>query len=460
MKEPNYRLRELLAESGWSGEALARAVNLLGAQCNLPLHYDRTSVAHWLAGSHPQSRVVPVIVEVLSRRLGRPLGLPDAGFSALHCPPALGSAASTALRELAALGAAEADPGRRSELDAMVYSLHALHDVLDPDRGQESSKDSSHEVTDSKGRACEVVATQKDWEWEQRGMAEAASLFARNADTFGGGYVKAPLAAYMARASSTLQEADKQRLMTTQVVLLSHVLAQAHAECGEHGLALAYYRLALCLADENADPLGGALTLRGIAVQALELGHPHEAVRLCGAAARRAPRGDIGLEVHIAGPYAAALAAAGHRDAALRVQELKGKTLTRPMAWGLAPVAGQPLALWYYYTALAHHALGDRPTSVSRLRHCLDNLEPYRQCSCAVVHGRLALELLTLGRLAEATHHGHLLCDLYPRLQSARVHDLLARLHAEPRIHQRDSEAQRLCARMAALLRQPLTWYR
>ncbi|GGV30942.1 hypothetical protein GCM10010260_84100 [Streptomyces filipinensis] len=286
-------------------------------------------------------------------------------------------------------------------------------------------------------------------------MAEAASFFARHADTFGGGYIRTPLAAYVARASSVLQVANQAKPLTAQVVLLSELLARAHAECGEHGLALAYYRLSLRLAEEIADTVGGALALRGMAVQALGLGHPQEAVRLCRVAARRAPKGDIGLQVHIAGPYAAALAAAGHRNATLRLQEVKDKALTRSATWDLAPIAGQPVALWHYYTALAHHALGDRLTSVARLHHCLDNLEPYRQCSTAVVHGRLALELVSLGRLTEATHHGHLLCDLYPRLQSARVRDYLAHLQAEPRIHQGPSETQRLCARMATLLRQP-----
>ncbi len=54
----NAWLGDLLAEAGWSGAELARAVNALGTLHGLALRYDRTAVAHWLSGTRPR-RPVP-----------------------------------------------------------------------------------------------------------------------------------------------------------------------------------------------------------------------------------------------------------------------------------------------------------------------------------------------------------------------------------------------------------------
>lgn len=79
---PNHRLRAMLTEAGWTQEALARAVNTLGGEIGTVLRYDRTSVAHWLAGTQPRHPAPHLAAEALSRRLGRAVTPEAAGFSA------------------------------------------------------------------------------------------------------------------------------------------------------------------------------------------------------------------------------------------------------------------------------------------------------------------------------------------------------------------------------------------
>ncbi|NJQ17646.1 hypothetical protein HCN52_22585, partial [Streptomyces bohaiensis] len=81
-RHPNERLRALLREADWTQEALARAVNALGAEIGCPLRYDRTAVAHWLSGTQPRTPAPQLAAEALSRRIGRPVSPQAAGFTA------------------------------------------------------------------------------------------------------------------------------------------------------------------------------------------------------------------------------------------------------------------------------------------------------------------------------------------------------------------------------------------
>ncbi|MGP4115458.1 hypothetical protein ACTWP5_31745, partial [Streptomyces sp. 4N509B] len=81
-RSDNRRLRELLHEAGWTQEALARAVNALGEEIGAHLRYDRTAVAHWLAGTRPRPPVPQLAAEALTRRLGRVVTVAAAGFAA------------------------------------------------------------------------------------------------------------------------------------------------------------------------------------------------------------------------------------------------------------------------------------------------------------------------------------------------------------------------------------------
>ncbi|MEJ8641488.1 hypothetical protein WKI68_08300 [Streptomyces sp. MS1.HAVA.3] len=80
-REPNGRLRTLLADARWSGQDFARAVNGVAAETGLTLRYDRTSISHWLAGTRPPAHVVALAAEALSRRTGRRVSPADTGLA-------------------------------------------------------------------------------------------------------------------------------------------------------------------------------------------------------------------------------------------------------------------------------------------------------------------------------------------------------------------------------------------
>ena len=105
-------------QSGGIGNAqLARRVNAAGRELGLRLHYDKTSVSHWLAGSVPKPEARPAITEALSRLLGRPvtcgeIGWPEAG-------PAADRDAATGVIDLSR---ADMDPSRRGVLKTGMYA--------------------------------------------------------------------------------------------------------------------------------------------------------------------------------------------------------------------------------------------------------------------------------------------------------------------------------------------------
>lgn len=84
---PNVQLGRLLAESGLSETQFIRAVNRLAAESGVPLRYDQPSVSQWLGGTTPRQVVRPFIVEVLARRLGRPVTPAELGFATARTTP-------------------------------------------------------------------------------------------------------------------------------------------------------------------------------------------------------------------------------------------------------------------------------------------------------------------------------------------------------------------------------------
>src|SRR4051794_14507636 len=77
---PNTMLRDLLVEAAWTGDALARAVNAIGAEAGIPLRYGRSAVSHWLIGMCPRPPVPDFVAEAFSRKLRRTVSVADTGL--------------------------------------------------------------------------------------------------------------------------------------------------------------------------------------------------------------------------------------------------------------------------------------------------------------------------------------------------------------------------------------------
>jgi tetratricopeptide (TPR) repeat protein len=457
---PNQQLREALAEARWSGQRLAAAVNALGAENGLSLHYDRTTVAHWLNGTRPRPPAPDLIAEALTRRLGRPIGPAQLALTAIPTVPGAANARTGTgetpppdqaqalhegdlMAELIALNARQT--GRRQVLAGATYSLAAL-----------TVPDWAHAALAGTENAARTSP-------ERTGIAHAesaeamAAVFASGDAAFGGGHGRRALAAYLsATIAPRLRGAMSpgvHRRMLSAAAQLAYLCAFMCFDDELHGFAQRYYRASLQLAADSGDQTMYAVTLRAMSVQALTLGHYRHAVQLAetASATRIAPA----RQAFILGQLAVADAATGNRDAALNSLAKAERHLDRTD--GTAPVTGQAIVGAYHQASLAHQQaavqslLGDHRGAITALKASIRHRPPGEQRSRAITLARLAELQLTTGRLEEATATWNQFLDHYPGLRSRRAVTALGTLQARIRPYAGSPTARLLLERVAAL---------
>ncbi|WP_310718872.1 hypothetical protein [Streptomyces lydicus] len=81
MRTPNQQLKEIVAESGLTSAAVAKAVRAVAAECGTALRTNKSTVEHWIAGVTPQGDTGRYVAVALSRRLGRLLTPADLGLA-------------------------------------------------------------------------------------------------------------------------------------------------------------------------------------------------------------------------------------------------------------------------------------------------------------------------------------------------------------------------------------------
>ncbi|WP_233361712.1 hypothetical protein [Streptomyces sp. GMR22] len=79
-RTPNHQLRDLVAESGLTYEALAKQVRAVAAECGATLRTNKSTIEHWISGVVPAGDTGRYLAVALSRRLGRLLTLHDLGL--------------------------------------------------------------------------------------------------------------------------------------------------------------------------------------------------------------------------------------------------------------------------------------------------------------------------------------------------------------------------------------------
>lgn len=85
-REPNRRLQETIAETGWTYDALASAIRRIAAENGETLRTNKSAVAHWIDGARPSGQTGQYIAEALSRRMGRPVSLAEIGIATAEDP--------------------------------------------------------------------------------------------------------------------------------------------------------------------------------------------------------------------------------------------------------------------------------------------------------------------------------------------------------------------------------------
>ncbi|SEM43893.1 hypothetical protein [Streptacidiphilus jiangxiensis] len=413
-RHPNVRLRALAHEAGWSGAALARAVNRAGAEIGLTLRYDRTSVAHWMAGTRPPADVAAVVAEALARRLGRPLRPADAGLAPEPPERVAVAAARPALVELAELDAVQPR--------ARPYRLGAAEPPLTPPLPPVASVVSVAPVGSApsgrahhRGPAGERVTVA-----HVRAAQNMLHTFTVVDSAYGGGHSRAALTGFLRSSVAQWLAAPAAPRTRRELLLVASALTcLAGSMCHDeqrHGVAQGYYLAAARLSAEADDAPGQAAALRALSMQAHELGHRDHALTLAEAATSHRSRLPTLLAAAVVGQLAVAAAGRGERRRALTVLERSAELLGRADAGGD-----------YHRAAHEHHqaevldALGDRPGAVAALRRSV-RLRPYEERRArAVSNARLGELLLDGGTLEPACAAWHAFLDDWPLLRSARA---------------------------------------
>ncbi|PRX51466.1 hypothetical protein B0I33_101620 [Prauserella shujinwangii] len=437
----NHQLGALLAEAGWNGPALARAVNRLGAENGLTLRYQRASVAQWLTGVRPRPPVPDLVAEALSRALGRTVTAADAGLTSAG-PPREGDRweawwhQDIVNRLVDAYEASTGTPGapaltyRTAALSVPPWATLASIPVTTAFAGHEAAR---------AGRVDPHAAT------------AMLRVFSDADLAFGGGHARTALAGYLA---STIAPALRSGGSPASRGELLRTAARLTYLCGYmcfddelHGLAQHYYLAGLRLAVEGADHVVHAMSLRALSLQARLLGHRGEAVDLAEAAARRTahpmpPR----TRACLLGQLGVAQAAAGDRRGALA--SLRAADGFAARADHSAPPVGtcHQASLAYQHAAVAAY-LGSRGEAIRLLTQSVRTRPRNELRTRTITLARLAELQLSHGRLEQACESWHRFLDDYPLLSSGRADTAFATLRGLLRSHSGNVAARNLLRR-------------
>ncbi|MFD3957757.1 MULTISPECIES: tetratricopeptide repeat protein [Streptomyces] len=452
-RTPNQALRLLLAEAGWSGAQLAREVNALGAAQGTPLYYDRTAVAHWLAGSRPRRPAPALVAEALSRRLGRPVREEDAGLG-----PRSG-AAQDERDAVESLDEALRTTGRRRVALAGAYSLAALTipygpltrpygpqtRPYGPQAGASGSPAEAYgpPLVPNPPPDLTTYTTPPSLPAGRVDMAHVASaqellaLFSRGDAVLGAGPVYEPLRQYLAATvlpwlKHDMKPAVRRELLTV-ASRLTYLCAFTHFDMNRHAAAQRLYLTSAELAGEAGDRIGRGLALRGLSVQAHALGHFTEAHRLAEQAASTALRHvPSRQQAFFHGQLAVTLAGRGDAGHA-RHLSLADRCLERSSSGGNTPVgAFHPGSLALQRAAVAV-SLGDRHAAARALDLSLRHRPADERRSRTLSLAELAEIQLAMGHLEQACRTWHEFLDVHPAVDSARADDRLRLLIARTR---------------------------
>jgi hypothetical protein len=272
----NDSLRNLVREARWTHHSFAVAVNGIGAEAGVALHYDRTTVSHWLAGSRPRPPVPEFVAEALSRRLGRSIGLADAGLADTSTDGELPIERPCGFQTLHDLVMADLDPARRAKLRELPF--RAAWAVATEWCGD--SYPGGLTVANQSEAATVTV------------ISAITSAFATGDRMLGGGHARSAVAAYLATGvAARLRPGAARRGSRAHVSAAAALTQLIGFMCFDnlhHNLAQRYYRAALQLAQEAHDIARHVAILQDMSVQALFLGHYQSAAQLAETAVERA----------------------------------------------------------------------------------------------------------------------------------------------------------------------------
>jgi hypothetical protein len=436
-RTPNPALAALLDQARWSRTQLAQQVNRLGPQAGLELTYDRTAVAHWIAGTPPKPEVRPLILEALSARLGRPVTHAEAG---LQPAASVGNSEPVdTVEELIDLGRADMDPSRRGVLAATLFSA-----ALSVPAFQQTARAASDPVTPGKATT-RIGASQ---------VASVRSMTERIADIldeFGAGHARPMAAAFLVNTVGPWLRAQAsepvKRDMLAAASDLTYLTGWMAMYEKAHGLGQTYYTKALKLADEANDHVTYCRTLRGMSLQASNLGHGRMALELEDSAAEAAPSAGPRLVAFLRGQQAHAASMVGDRHQAhTRLREAEAalsKADNRRDAIG-----GYDQTAYLFHVSHVLSEEGDLAGSIKAMQQSI-RVQPAQERQGRVhAFAVLAQRQLRYGHLDAACDSWRRFLDEYEHVSSVRGDDHFATMRSELARYSKTPEVRDLSDRV------------
>ncbi|CAM5378722.1 Transcriptional regulator OS=Streptomyces microflavus OX=1919 GN=Smic_55780 PE=4 SV=1 [Streptomyces microflavus] len=441
---PNASLDRLFRETGWTLRQCAQAVNRIGTERGTPTQYRAPSVHQWLRGGLPREDARPLILEAFARKLGRPVAPSEAGF-----PAPIGGmegAPLTTVDGIIDLGRLDMDPSRRSVLGVALFSVA----LTVPD------------WPDVVGR---MEAVQQGVR-TRMGMSDVHTVAAMTEqlssmdDQFGGRTARPLAAAFLVNTVVPFLRSsgpdDVRKAMMSAASDLCYLTGYMAVDEGLHGLAQRYYLQALELAGASEDHLTFCTTLRGMSVQAVDLGQGPVAMRLADAAAASSPQAGPRMRAFLAGQQAHAAAQIGDRRSALMYLQEAETAMDKAEARGKVFGSYDPASLSYHTKP---GAVRDGRCARRRCRHAGIGPTAIRHLSPYAREG--ASDLAPRGNWQRDTFEAAcktwgLALDDYPAVNSGRIDKRMTDMFHLIRPHIRNHEAQALYERARATVRPEL----
>jgi hypothetical protein len=392
-------------QTGGIGNAqLARRVNATGRELGVTLHYDKTSVSHWLAGSVPKPEARPAVTEALSRLLGRPVTCTEIGW-----PDTRGAETRDPVAGVIDLSRSDMDPSRRGALKTGMYAAALAVPRFEDQTGRLESVTAGRTVHIGKSDV-DTVRTMTD---------KVADIL----DQVGAGHARPMAAAFLVntagpylRASGTEQVTRDMRAAVADFVYLTGWMAMYE---NQQGLGQKYYLRALELAGAAEDHVTYCRTLRGMSLQATHLGHGSKGLELADAAAEAAPSAGPRLVAFLRGQQAAAAAMTGDRHTALSRLTETETALARADNRRDA-VGGYDQAAYFFHEAHVRWHLKDREGSIRALRQSNGVRSPLERQGRVHCLGVIAERQFRMRHVEAACETWGQFLDEYMAISSAR----------------------------------------
>ncbi|MFD7537539.1 Tat pathway signal protein [Streptomyces sp. NPDC059819] len=432
----NEALAALLREAGWQQGQAATAFVRVAAECGAKelLSVSRNHVAQWVRGVRPSGQAPSILCETLSRRLGRRLTLTDLGLETpLPAPARPGPGADwsvDSLTVLAELGSDDLDMHRRKLLATAAYSAAGLTlptaawwTAAPPTAAQRpavSARQATQGDIDDI-RHLTVFYSARD---QQRGGASGRTALA--------GHLRDDAVPLL---GSTFRTEQLRRDTYSAVAEMTYLAGWMAFDASHHRTAQRYLTTAARLAAEAGDGPLSAHILRALAHQAVDLGHPRQALDLADASMSRDRYGQASPreQALIAIVHARALAAEGNRPAALAAISRAERDLSRA-GESEAPerVAFFQEASLAHETACALRDLGQpRDAEVQFKRSVVTRRQQLYTRTHSVTLGYLGDVQVRQGRLDEACHTWNQALDAMAGVHSGRARDVIVRMQRD-----------------------------